>query len=1108
MSFERAEGGCFGQNCACNCLPDNGQDSWEQCTAWGCGSTDIEPGGNLTIGNIQPSDGKTFMSMTCGPNGEGNSVKLCAGAPLKAGTEYCFTIDLLTKGGSSSLGLYGATSACTTSQLLWKSSVITAATWSTQSFCFTPTSDWTYISFRVVDGSGALGVDNWRSTDGKFPPQPSTSACDPSVSVRDTAVCAGGCTKLTAVGKGGTPGYTYTWSDGQTGATITVCPGSATKSYTVTLKDAAGKTATAAAKVTVMASPVITVNAASLCPGTTATLTASGAITYNWSPATGLNTTTGSTVTANPKTTTTYTVIGTNAAGCKDTVTTTVTVHPQPDVQATGGTLCPGDSIQLKAINASTYSWSPANSLTNPASATPIAHPAVNTTYTVIGTDAFGCKDTAMATVEIVNNLVAVVSADTTICKGSSATLQASGGNKFLWTPATGLSATDIADPIASPAITTTYEVTVSSGSCVDKKSVTVTVVDVPLLTATGGIICPGDSVQLTVTDANAISGITYSWAPATGLSSSTISNPVAHPASTTTYTVTATTPNGCKSMTTATVTITNNLVPVVSADTGICMGASTQLIASGGTRYEWSPATGLNNPAIANPIASPFVTTIYTVTVSSGTCIGTKSVTLTVHPLPDVVLTAATICENEKATLTATGATTYKWMGAGTNPLTGPSITVGPLVTTTYTVIGMDSKGCADTATTMITVNPAPVILVNNETICSGTEVTLTASGGVSYTWEAPGMVLPSLASVNVKPALSTSYTVTGTGANGCKSKAIALVIVNAIPDIAVNSGVICKGKNIVLKAVGAATAFSWNASDGSQLPPASEINVSPVTNTTYTVTGTLKGCSDTAIAHVNVNPVPVITVNNAAVCARQEVMLTAAGGTSYVWSTGGTSATIVVTPSISTSYTVTGTVAGCSNTAVAVVTLYGNPVTSFYPNPRELSEDEPRVNLFNSTSGKNLMYEWNFGDAENPLNTSTEQNPAHVYSKPGTYTICLKATDSLHGCVDSICKEIIYRPQWSIYVPNAFTPGDPSGYELNNTFYAYGTNILKFQMLIFDRWGNQIFESNDLYKGWDGRVKGKPEIAQEDVYVWKIVCTDVFNKEHQYIGHVTVVK
>lgn len=1108
MSFERADGGCFGQNCSCNCLPDNGQDTWEQCTSWGCGSTDIEPGGNLTIGNIQPSHGNSFMSMTCGPEGEGNSVKLCAGAPLKSGTQYCFTIDLLTKGGNTALALYGANSACTTSQLLWKSPAITSASWTTQTFCFTPTSDWTYISFRVVDGSGALGVDNWKSTDGKFPPQPDGTACAPTVSVRDTSVCANGCTQLTAIGKGGTPPYSFSWNDAANSqtASITACPGATTKSYVVTLKDAAGKTATATAKINVIAAPTVTVNAAEICPGTTATLSASGATSYSWSPATSLSATTGASVTANPKTTTTYTVIGTNAAGCKDTTTTTVTIRPQPDVQATGGTICPNDSIQLKAVNATSYVWTPAATLSNPNSATPTAHPSVNTTYTVIGTDAYGCKDTATVQVDVVNNLVAVVNADTTICLGSSAQLQASGGSKYVWTPATGLSSSIISNPVATPTVTTTYEVTVSSGSCTGKKSVTITVVTGPKLSANGGTICPGDSLQLNVTDANASNNITYAWTPAATLSNAVIANPYAHPVVTTTYTVTGTSANGCQSTATATVTITNNLIPTVSADTAICIGAHVQLKAGGGSTYAWTPATGLSNPAIANPVANPTVTTTYQVTVSSGSCIGTKNVTITVNALPVISVTASTICEKEKATVTATGAATYSWKEPSGGSYTGSTITLQPASTTSYTVTGTDSKGCKDTTTTIITVNPAPLIKVNSETICAGVEITLIASGGNSYTWQAAGTTLPATASVLVKPTATTSYTVTGTGANGCKNTAVSTVTVNPIPDIAANSGTICKGKNFTIKAVGGATSYSWQASDGSAVPPQAEVIVNPASNTTYTVTGTAKGCSDTAMAHVNVNPVPVITVNNAAICSRKEVKLTASGGATYHWSTNTGGASIVVAPAITTSYTVTGTQGGCSSTAIAVVTVYGNPIVSFYPNPRELSEDEPKVNLFNSTSGKNLLYEWTFGDAASPLNTSDKENPSHQYPGPGTYTICLKAIDSLHGCVDSACKEIIYKPQWTIYVPNAFTPGDDG--HLNNVFYAYGTNIIKFRMLIFDRWGNEIFESNDLYKGWDGKVNGKPELAQQDVYVWKIDCTDIFNKTHQYIGHVTLVK
>ncbi|HET6228038.1 MAG TPA: gliding motility-associated C-terminal domain-containing protein [Bacteroidia bacterium] len=959
MSFERAEGGCFGQNCNCNCLPDNGQDSWEQCTDWGCGSTDIEPGGNLTIGNIKPSDGKTFMSMTCGPNGEGNALKLCAGAPLKSGTKYCFSIDLLTKGGNTALALYGSNSACTTSELLWKSATVTSATWTTQTFCFTPTSNWTYISFRVIEGSGALGLDNWKSTDGNFPPQPDNSTCEPTVTVRDTTVCANGCTKLTAIGKGGKPGYTYKWSDGQTGQTIDVCPGTTTKTLTVTLTDAANKTAIASGKVVIAAAPAVSVSPASICAGESTALTATGATTYSWSPNTGLSGTTGSSVTASPATTTTYTVVGSNGGGCKDTATVVVTVNPKPK------------------------------------------------------------------------------------------------------------------------------------------------------LTATGGQICPGDSVQLNVTDANATTGISYSWQPAGTLSNPAIANPYAHPTANITYTVTGKTDKGCTATATATVNISNSIIPNVSADTSMCIGSSAQLKASGGSKYVWTPATGLSSTTISNPIATPTVTTVYEVEVSSGTCIGKKSVTVKVNPLPTVTAADASMCGSEKATISATGASTYKWTGTGIPVTQGASITVSPAATATYTVVGTDINGCVDTATSTVTVKQAPVITVNSVTICIGETTSLTATGGTSYDWTASsGGALPSGPTITVKPTVTTTYTVTGTGVNGCKNTAVGKISVNPAPDVKVNSGTICKGTTFTLTATGGALTYTWQASDGSPMPNSDVVIVTPTGNTTYTVTGTTGGCTDTAIAHVNVNAVPVITVNNGEVCERQEVLLTATGGTSYVWSTGGKTPTIVVTPTTTTSYTVTGTTAGCSSKAVAVVTVYGKPYANFYPSVRELSDDEPKVALLNGSNGKNLIYDWNFGDpVSGALNTSKLMNPSHLYSHTGIYSICLKATDSLHGCADSICKEIVYKPQWTFYIPNAFTPGDPLN-TLNNTFNGKGTNIMKYSLMIFDRWGTKIFETTDLEKGWDGRVQGKPEIAQQDVYVWKVDLTDPFNKEHHYVGHVTLLR
>jgi gliding motility-associated-like protein len=93
------------------------------------------------------------------------------------------------------------------------------------------------------------------------------------------------------------------------------------------------------------------------------------------------------------------------------------------------------------------------------------------------------------------------------------------------------------------------------------------------------------------------------------------------------------------------------------------------------------------------------------------------------------------------------------------------------------------------------------------------------------------------------------------------------------------------------------------------------------------------------------------------------------------------------------------------------------------------------------------------------------------------------------------------------TFYIPNTFTPNDDP---FNPVFLAYGTYIVEFHFWIFDRWGNLIFESTDINKGWDGKVAGgaSGNIAQQDVYVWKAKFKDANNKKHEYIGHVTLIK
>ena len=135
--------------------------------------------------------------------------------------------------------------------------------------------------------------------------------------------------------------------------------------------------------------------------------------------------------------------------------------------------------------------------------------------------------------------------------------------------------------------------------------------------------------------------------------------------------------------------------------------------------------------------------------------------------------------------------------------------------------------------------------------------------------------------------------------------------------------------------------------------------------------------------------------------------------------------------------------------------------------------------------------------------------QHPTHTYNNElaYTYTVTLNVTNQ-YGCTDDTSLTVIVEPEFTFYIPNAFTP---NGDGKNDMFFGTGIGIDKYDIWIFDRWGNMIFHGDDLYDFWDGKVQrtgSSLEICQEDVYVWKVALTDVFGKKHKYIGHVTLIK
>ena len=440
-----------------------------------------------------------------------------------------------------------------------------------------------------------------------------------AVASGNSPICAGEDINLTESGGDSTSwswsgpnSFTSTYQNPTISSTNTASNGT----YTVTITDSNGCTATDAVTITVNASP--TANAgtdAAICIGSSTNLSASGGISYSWSPSTGLNATNVSNPTASPTTTTTYTVTVTDANGCTNTDDVIVTVNSLPIAETgTNITICSGSSVNLYVSGGYSYSWSPSTGLNATNVFNPIANPTSTTTYTVTVTGFNGCTATDQLTVNVSSLITANAGADTSICHGSSTSLITSGGTSYAWSPSTGLSATNVPNPTASPTTITTYVVTVTdSNGCTNTDDVIVNVNSLPNANAGNDVsICVGSSIGL-----SASGGTSYSWSPSIGLSSTTVSNPSANPSASTAYTVTVTDASGCTDTDDVLVTVNSVAAANAGIDVSICVGSSINMQASGGISYTWGPSTGLSATNVSNPSANPTTTTTYIVTVT-----------------------------------------------------------------------------------------------------------------------------------------------------------------------------------------------------------------------------------------------------------------------------------------------------------------------------------------------------------------------------------------------------------------------------------------------------------------------------------------------------------
>ncbi len=1021
-----------------------------------------------------------------------------------------------------------------------------------------------------------------------------------------TAVTSSSCSagSATANVAGGTAPYTYTWSPaGGNAQSITNMP---TGNYTVVVKDATGcKTGTATVAVNAAAGPTITANAGTICAGSSVNLTANGAATYTWSPGTGLNTTNGPAVTANPAATTVYSISGTNALGCVATITTQVTVNPMPvpvinsnspvclnaplNLTSGGGTTyawsgpnsfsstlqnptvaaattanagvytvtvtslgcsstattnvavltpsttatntgayCAGATIQLNGGTATSYSWSGpggfTSNLQNPTIAASTT--AMSGTYNLLVS--IGTCTAAASTPVVVNPLpIPNAISNSPVCANDQITFTGSGGTTYAWTgPAFTSSQQNPTIPTSSAANAGTYTLTVTdANSCVNFTTVTVVVNPLPVITVNSPATCLNTSFTLTATG-----GSTYAWSGPGGFTSNQ-QNPVltnAAASMTGVYTVTVTTANNCVSTATTNAQVLPLPNPQINSNSPVCVGNALNLTGTGGATYAWtgpnSFVSGQQNPTISNVTLAE--AGVYTLLVSSGSCTASTTATIVINPLPIPVIVVNTpVCVGQALNFTGSGGVTYNWSGPSfINNTQNPSIPVASMFNNgSFVLTVTDANGCTNSTSQNVVVNPLPNVNATGVTVCENGNATLSAGGGVTYSWNGPnGFTSNSQNPVigNAQLNVSGQYTVLVTDANTCTNTAVATIIVNPNPTAIVsNNTPICVNNNLGLSGSGGVT-YNWVGPNGfsstSQNPNFNASSTAYSGNYILTVTDA-NGCSGSATTSATINPIPSVAITavpnrGCAPFCTSFNLSTSPGVQTYNWNLGngitGNTATQQTCYSTTGIYTVNVTVSdaiGCTNSATYTVEVFPQPVADFNHAPiKPIINIDPEVTFTDASHGDSIV-KWQWYFMNTAQYTSTQQNPTFMYSDPGTYAVALVVTSD-KGCVDTLVRIVEVGEDFGIYVPNAFTPNADG---LNDVFQPKGFGIVKYQLQIFDRWGERVFETKEFEKGWDGKFAGRGgDICEEGSYTWLINAVSVFGKAHELKGHVTLIK
>ena len=753
-----------------------------------------------------------------------------------------------------------------------------------------------------------------------------------------------------------------------------------------------------------------------------------------------------------------------------------------PQITPINSSICIGDSVQLVvnpngSLNSSKewywYTGAYATGTLIDSTDTIWVKPTVTTTYSVAGEGyciASNLSD-SFSTVTVTVNPLPIVTATstpgTTVCSGENVTLTGGGASTYIWDN----SIADGVGFIPSGIGTTTYKVIGTDvNGCVDSTTIDVTVsnsITVGINYTGGNPICSGTSVTLSGTGASS-----YSWSPA--ITDGSAFTPLV----TNTYTVTGTSASGCTATADTTITVVAGPnITVTAGVTSICEGESVTISATGADSYAW---TGLGAGQSQN--VTPLVTTTYVVigTQASTMCTDIDSIEITVNPLPNVVATAQpndSLCLGESLTLVS-GAPNPVW----NNGVFENVVFVPTLGSVDYIATSTDVNGCVNKDTVNVKVFSLPVVSASVSSpgaICSGDLVTLNGFGALSYVWDSSGVDIGILNGVPFMPSSGMNvFTVTGTDVNGCVGTATQSLTVNESPSVSAFSSAgglaLCDGESVSLTATGNGQSYSWNngVTDGVNFVP-------PVGSTLYVVTATSANqCTSTAGITLVVNEQEDATIAPVLpLCGGVPIETLSTVTSGGVWQgigvnalTGEFDASVAGQGVHQIIYTTSG---ACDDADTINIEVYPELIVNTYGDSVCFGDQDGDISVEVIQGLAPYTYLWDNDETTSAISDLGE----------GIYSIEVKDGNN---CIVNLNIDVLLTEScdYHVFLPNVFSPnGDGS----NDVFYARGKGFESLILVVYDRWGNKLFETTDKYLGWDGTKNGKPVDAGVYVYYVK---------------------